>query len=205
MTMKRMHALAAVAAIGLLLAGCGEDPQVAPESGAEETVQQEENGAGSTGEESGEQSFGAITLLVPEGWTPIEVTGEIEPGDWAAGFMDDEEDPTAFLRVMPESTAPPHADAAANELIAAGQFTDIYGDSFEVTGREPVELDGAEEAYEVRFRYLEGSTEIQGRWWVAADRRSGLVSAVEYAGKDVTDEQFDAFAESIEFDPRQAS
>lgn len=145
----------------------------------------------------------AVTVQVPQDWSLQETPADYDPNTWAAGAFDDDESPTEFIRVMPameESTA---ADVGGSRLVAEGEIAQAYGENFETLSRDAGEIRGAEDVHVIDFRYFEDEVEILGRWWVLADQESGVMSAVEHAGRADAEPDFDATAEAISFNPGQ--
>lgn len=189
-----------------LITACGDssDDEGTPEASLEaEELEAPEAEQETTVESEGpELTIEAVTVAIPEGWAIQETPTDYNPDAWAAGAFDDEESPTEFIRVIPAmdvtSTA---ADMGATRLIAEAEFANSYGESFEATDRGSGEISGAEEVHVVDFRYFEEDVEILGRWWVFSDPGTGIVAAVEHAGRADADPDFDQTAGGIAFTP----
>ena len=150
-------------------------------------------------------SEGPMSSTVPEGWEQEPAPEEQADHAWTLGYSDDVEEATKGLRVMPnvDSTADP--SVAVNGLIMKCRFTNIYADDCRGTGQEAVDIEGAEEGIGADFTYTSDTDEqVIGRIWVAVDTDTGVVSAVEYAGIGVGEDELEAFGETIEFDPGNA-
>lgn len=180
--MKNVLPLVALAVVGLLTA-CGGD--------AEST----ENRV----------SEGPMSFEVPEGWEQVTVEGDVSQHAWTLGYSDDLDETTKSLRVMPNVDATADPSVAVNTLITVCRFTNVYADDCRGTGQETVDIDGAEEGIGADFTYTsETDEQVTGRIWVAVDTENDVVSAVEYAGIGIDEDELEAFGETIEFDPDNA-
>lgn len=182
---RRGGRLTGSAVLVVLVAACGADAG---------------NSGGAAGDDENVHQEGPVSFVVPEGWDRIEPQGEVQEDSWTAGWDDDEDDPWAYIRVMPNMDTPPRADTAASfTLVPQCSFTNIYADDCSVEGREDAEIDGASDAQKIDFQYDGG--DFIGRWWVMADEDSDTAAAVEYVALDATEEELEDFADMIEFSP----
>lgn len=178
--------------------GATETPEAAETSDASEESEPED-----TAENEGQQvTIESVAVAVPDGWFIQETPSDYNPSAWSAGAFDDDESPNEFIRVIPAmDISSSAADMGATQLIAEAEFAESYGENFETTGRGDGDINGAEDVHVVDFRYFEGDNEVLGRWWVFADVETGIIAAVEHAGRADVSPDFDSTAEGIVFTP----
>lgn len=150
----------------------------------------------------GPMSFEAPT---GEGWEQVPVEGDLDDHAWTLGFHYNSDETPKSLRVMPDVDSRPDASTAVSTLIAVCRFTEVYATDCQGTGQEAADIPGSDNTVQADFTYSgESGEQGLGRFWVAADEDSGVVSAVEYAGIGVDEAELEAFGETIEFDPGNA-
>lgn len=182
----RRFSIALVA--GAALVGCSEDSGSDGGKGA--------NGAGEPATEVGPVSF-----QLPEGVEEIFLNQESD-GGWVAEYSDDEEAPDSFVGVWRFPETPPSASDGAGELrVQVGMAETHPGIQLSEGGE--VEIAGADDAYTIDLSGDDGEQTITGRWWILLDHNEDVAAAVEYYGYDLSQEELDAFADSLEMKAEQ--
>ena len=159
-------------------------------------------GAGDERTHEGPMSFEAPT---GEGWEQVPVESDLPDHAWTMGLHYNADETPKSLRVMPDVDSRPDASTAVSTLIAVCRFTEVYATDCQGTGQEAADIPGSDNTVQADFTYSgESGEQGRGRFWVAADEDSDVVSAVEYAGIGVDEDELEAFGETIEFDPDNA-
>ncbi|WP_120002914.1 hypothetical protein [Nesterenkonia muleiensis] len=188
--MKRSSIMLGMA--GMLLVSCASDGG--------------EGGAGHTdgeGESGNITQVGPVSFELPDGIHEVYRDAERE-GGWVAEYADeDQQSAGAFIGVWRFRETPPSAIDAAGEMIVQVRSSGTHPGIRTSEGGE-VEISGAEDAYIVDLRSEDEAEGITGRWWVLVDPEQDVAVTVEFYGSEVSDEDVQSFAETLEMDAGQS-
>lgn len=173
---------------GAALVGCSSDSGSDGAEGA--------NGAGEPATEVGPVSF-----QLPEEVEEIFRDQESD-GGWVAEYSDDEEAPDSFVGVWRFQDAPPSASDGAGEMRVQVGIAETHS-GIQLSEGGEVQIAGADDAYTLDLSGDDGEQTINGRWWILLDQNEDVAAAVEYFGYDLSQEDLDSFAESLEMNAEQ--
>lgn len=173
---------------GAVLVGCSTD---SGSDGAE--------GASGAGEPATE--VGPVGFQLPEGVEEIFRDQESD-GGWVAEYSDDEEAPDSFVGVWRFPETPRHAITGASEMRVQVRIAETHS-GIQLSEGGEVQIAGADDAYTIDLSGDDGEQTINGRWWILLDQNEDVAAAVEYFGYDLSQEDLDSFAESIEMNAEQ--
>lgn len=189
---------------GLLLVSCGSDSS---DGGNDSTDNSGEGGTGvpdNNGDESGASTqVGPVSFDLPDDIHEVYRDTESE-GGWVAEYADeDQQTAGAFIGVWRFRETPPSAVDAAGEMIVQVGASGTHPGIGTSEGGE-VEVSGAEDAYIVDLSSEDETEGIIGRWWILVDPDQDVAVTVEFYGSEVSEEDLESFAETLELDAGQS-